>query len=215
MANHRPSNQPSLEVRFCINLIFAWLFLSWSVLFCLVLQGRQKLALFNAREFATLIIDILNDARRREQDSNPDLTQGIKMGFMTWFMYSVCSPLNFFSQIPELFLIIPWLIGWLPGCLLACLPASLISTHSLTDQLIVIWWWLIRNEDYFKSLNLLLFVIFSIYFTRFCWITHFSNWGRWLWSWIRWSTIRWGRGKSRQKFNTRGKNSDIVVLSSV
>ena len=47
----------------------------------LVLQGRQKLALFNAREFATLIIDILNDARRREQDSNPDLTQGIKMGF--------------------------------------------------------------------------------------------------------------------------------------
>ena len=42
-----------------------------------VLQGRQKLALFNAKEFATLIIDILNDARRREQDSNPDLTQGI------------------------------------------------------------------------------------------------------------------------------------------
>ena len=41
------------------------------------LQGRQKLALFNAKEFATLIIDILNDARRREQDSNPDLTQGI------------------------------------------------------------------------------------------------------------------------------------------
>lgn len=39
-------------------------------------QGRQKLALFNAREFATLIIDILNDARRREQDSNPELTQG-------------------------------------------------------------------------------------------------------------------------------------------
>ncbi|XP_070571894.1 ARF GTPase-activating protein GIT2-like isoform X2 [Ptychodera flava] len=28
-------------------------------------QGRQKLARFNAREFATLIIDILNDARRR------------------------------------------------------------------------------------------------------------------------------------------------------
>ncbi|XP_046562539.1 ARF GTPase-activating protein GIT2-like [Haliotis rubra] len=29
-------------------------------------QGRQKLARFNAREFATLIIDILNDARRRQ-----------------------------------------------------------------------------------------------------------------------------------------------------
>lgn len=44
---------------------------------CVVLQGRQKLALFNAKEFATLIIDILNDARRREQGSNPDLTQGM------------------------------------------------------------------------------------------------------------------------------------------
>lgn len=42
-------------------------------------QGRQKLALFNAKEFATLIVDILNDARRREQDSNPDLTQGVAM----------------------------------------------------------------------------------------------------------------------------------------
>ncbi|KXJ27899.1 ARF GTPase-activating protein GIT2 [Exaiptasia diaphana] len=36
-------------------------------------QGRQKLALFNAQELATLILDVLNDARRREQDSNPDL----------------------------------------------------------------------------------------------------------------------------------------------
>ena len=45
--------------------------------FLFIMQGRQKLALFNAKEFATLIIDILNDARRREQDSNPDLTQGI------------------------------------------------------------------------------------------------------------------------------------------
>ena len=43
------------------------------------MQGRQKLALFNAKEFATLIIDILNDARRRELGSNPDLTQGIKI----------------------------------------------------------------------------------------------------------------------------------------
>ncbi|XP_014674693.1 PREDICTED: ARF GTPase-activating protein GIT2-like isoform X1 [Priapulus caudatus] len=30
-------------------------------------QGRQKLARFNAREFTTLIIDILSDARRRQQ----------------------------------------------------------------------------------------------------------------------------------------------------
>ncbi|XP_031561938.1 ARF GTPase-activating protein GIT2-like [Actinia tenebrosa] len=42
-------------------------------------QGRQKLALFNAQELATLILDILNDARRREQDSNPDLGPGSVM----------------------------------------------------------------------------------------------------------------------------------------
>ncbi|XP_067932077.1 ARF GTPase-activating protein GIT2-like isoform X2 [Watersipora subatra] len=30
-------------------------------------QGRQKLARFNAREFATLVIDILSDAKRRQQ----------------------------------------------------------------------------------------------------------------------------------------------------
>ncbi|XP_013416586.1 ARF GTPase-activating protein GIT2 isoform X2 [Lingula anatina] len=30
-------------------------------------QGRQKLARFNAREFATLIIDVLSDAKRRQQ----------------------------------------------------------------------------------------------------------------------------------------------------
>ncbi|XP_074869204.1 ARF GTPase-activating protein GIT2 isoform X9 [Carettochelys insculpta] len=33
-------------------------------------QGRQKLARFNAHEFATLVIDILNDAKRRQQ-GNP------------------------------------------------------------------------------------------------------------------------------------------------
>ncbi|XP_078729731.1 ARF GTPase-activating protein GIT2 isoform X1 [Lampetra fluviatilis] len=34
-------------------------------------QGRQKLARFNAREFATLIIDILSDAKRRQQGTAP------------------------------------------------------------------------------------------------------------------------------------------------
>ncbi|XP_067421993.1 ARF GTPase-activating protein GIT1 isoform X2 [Emydura macquarii macquarii] len=33
-------------------------------------QGRQKLARFNAREFATLIIDILSEAKRRQQGKN-------------------------------------------------------------------------------------------------------------------------------------------------
>uniref|UniRef100_A0A3Q2XQ73 G protein-coupled receptor kinase interacting ArfGAP 2a n=1 Tax=Hippocampus comes TaxID=109280 RepID=A0A3Q2XQ73_HIPCM len=33
-------------------------------------QGRQKLARFNAHEFATLVIDILSDARRRQQGNS-------------------------------------------------------------------------------------------------------------------------------------------------
>uniref|UniRef100_A0A8C5HAV8 Arf-GAP domain-containing protein n=1 Tax=Gouania willdenowi TaxID=441366 RepID=A0A8C5HAV8_GOUWI len=43
-------------------------------------QGRQKLARFNAREFATLIIDILSDAKRRQQGketSSPTVDPGI------------------------------------------------------------------------------------------------------------------------------------------
>ncbi|XP_061684382.1 ARF GTPase-activating protein GIT1 isoform X3 [Syngnathoides biaculeatus] len=45
-------------------------------------QGRQKLARFNAREFATLIIDILSDAKRRQQGkglSSP--TDPLDLGF--------------------------------------------------------------------------------------------------------------------------------------
>uniref|UniRef100_A0AAR2JMB0 Arf-GAP domain-containing protein n=1 Tax=Pygocentrus nattereri TaxID=42514 RepID=A0AAR2JMB0_PYGNA len=38
-------------------------------------QGRQKLARFNAHEFATLVIDILTDAKRRQQGSSPDNSQ--------------------------------------------------------------------------------------------------------------------------------------------
>lgn len=36
-------------------------------------QGRQKLALFNAQEFSTLVLDIVIDARRREMGSQLDL----------------------------------------------------------------------------------------------------------------------------------------------
>ena len=38
-------------------------------------QGRQKLARFNPREFATLVIDILSDAKRR-QSPTISLLQG-------------------------------------------------------------------------------------------------------------------------------------------
>uniref|UniRef100_A0AAR2IXU0 Arf-GAP domain-containing protein n=1 Tax=Pygocentrus nattereri TaxID=42514 RepID=A0AAR2IXU0_PYGNA len=39
-------------------------------------QGRQKLARFNAHEFATLIIDILSDAMRRQQGSSATIPKG-------------------------------------------------------------------------------------------------------------------------------------------
>uniref|UniRef100_A0A8B9HCA7 GIT ArfGAP 1 n=1 Tax=Astyanax mexicanus TaxID=7994 RepID=A0A8B9HCA7_ASTMX len=40
-------------------------------------QGRQKLARFNAREFATLIIDILSDAKRRQQGKGLTMSNSI------------------------------------------------------------------------------------------------------------------------------------------
>uniref|UniRef100_A0A8C9T1G1 G protein-coupled receptor kinase interacting ArfGAP 2b n=1 Tax=Scleropages formosus TaxID=113540 RepID=A0A8C9T1G1_SCLFO len=39
-------------------------------------QGRQKLARFNAHEFATLVIDILSDAKRRQQGSSVTSPKG-------------------------------------------------------------------------------------------------------------------------------------------
>lgn len=38
--------------------------------FFFLVQGRQKLARFNAHEFATLVIDILSDAKRRQQGNS-------------------------------------------------------------------------------------------------------------------------------------------------
>uniref|UniRef100_A0A4W3IVU9 G protein-coupled receptor kinase interacting ArfGAP 1 n=1 Tax=Callorhinchus milii TaxID=7868 RepID=A0A4W3IVU9_CALMI len=43
-------------------------------------QGRQKLARFNAREFATLIIDILSDAKRRQHGKTLGSPIGIDFG---------------------------------------------------------------------------------------------------------------------------------------
>uniref|UniRef100_A0A8C1WQ59 G protein-coupled receptor kinase interacting ArfGAP 2b n=1 Tax=Cyprinus carpio TaxID=7962 RepID=A0A8C1WQ59_CYPCA len=44
-------------------------------------QGRQKLARFNAHEFATLVVDILTDAKRRQQGNSPDNFKGDEEGF--------------------------------------------------------------------------------------------------------------------------------------
>lgn len=43
---------------------------------CFAIQGRQKLARFNAHEFATLVIDILTDAKRRQQGSSCEIAKG-------------------------------------------------------------------------------------------------------------------------------------------
>ncbi|XP_071444847.1 ARF GTPase-activating protein GIT2 isoform X2 [Hetaerina americana] len=40
-------------------------------------QGRQKLALFNAREFATLVIDVLSDAKRRQGSASSSVSMVI------------------------------------------------------------------------------------------------------------------------------------------
>lgn len=51
-----------------LTLIFAHCWLCCD--FAFLLQGRQKLARFNAHEFATLVIDILSDAKRRQQGNS-------------------------------------------------------------------------------------------------------------------------------------------------
>uniref|UniRef100_A0A8C8HZ93 Arf-GAP domain-containing protein n=1 Tax=Oncorhynchus tshawytscha TaxID=74940 RepID=A0A8C8HZ93_ONCTS len=43
-------------------------------------QGRQKLARFNAHEFATLVIDILTDAKRRQRGNSCESPRGIGIG---------------------------------------------------------------------------------------------------------------------------------------
>lgn len=50
------------------------------------LQGRQKLARFNAHEFATLVIDILSDAKRRQQGSPLSSSKGncFKSSLLLW-----------------------------------------------------------------------------------------------------------------------------------
>ena len=53
-----------------ISMINCW--------FAFHFKGRQKLARFTGPEFTTLIIDILNDARRREMSSSGKSTAGLQ-----------------------------------------------------------------------------------------------------------------------------------------
>lgn len=46
------------------------------VLIYLLSQGRQKLARFSAHEFATLVIDILTDAKRRQWGNSCESPKG-------------------------------------------------------------------------------------------------------------------------------------------
>lgn len=50
-------------------------------------QGRQKLARFNAHEFATLVIDILSDAKRRQQGSSVPSPKGIVLQKIFFFIF--------------------------------------------------------------------------------------------------------------------------------
>ena len=60
-------SETKLKVISMINCWFAFHF-----------KGRQKLARFTGPEFTTLIIDILNDARRREMSSSGKSTAGLQ-----------------------------------------------------------------------------------------------------------------------------------------
>ncbi|XP_053097453.1 ARF GTPase-activating protein GIT2b isoform X6 [Pangasianodon hypophthalmus] len=59
-------------------------------------QGRQKLARFNAHEFATLVIDILTDAKRRQQGNSPDVKDNVEL-----ILKDIGSRLGSESQEPE------------------------------------------------------------------------------------------------------------------
>lgn len=84
-------NIPPLETRQVLllwlfsllqKLYYQWRFLSmrfdcWLLFFSLVfLKGRQKLARFSAHEFATLVIDILTDAKRRQWGNSCESPKG-------------------------------------------------------------------------------------------------------------------------------------------
>lgn len=70
----------------------------FACLWCL-LQGRQKLARFNAHEFATLVVDILTDAKRRQQGNAPDNFKGDEKGLGLFFCHEVYDALSSMSTL--------------------------------------------------------------------------------------------------------------------
>ena len=61
---------------FIVSVVRVW----WLILRAfahLLSQGRQKLARFSAHEFATLVIDILTDAKRRQWGNSCDSPKGM------------------------------------------------------------------------------------------------------------------------------------------
>ncbi|MEQ2194328.1 glycerophosphoinositol permease, partial [Xenoophorus captivus] len=59
-------------------------------------QGRQKLARFNAHEFATLVIDILSDAKRRQQGNSVGSPKG-RYPVVTFILQIYSHHLNIFK----------------------------------------------------------------------------------------------------------------------
>lgn len=69
-----------IDTRMNMNWIFMGIYLYF-------FQGRQKLARFNAHEFATLVIDILSDAKRRQQGSSVSSPKGTVLQKIYIFLY--------------------------------------------------------------------------------------------------------------------------------
>ena len=72
------------KLNFVMPVVHFW-YLSLSVLKYLLFQGRQKLARFSAHEFATLVIDILTDAKRRQWGNSCESPKGIIRCFLFLF----------------------------------------------------------------------------------------------------------------------------------
>lgn len=80
---HQKPGKRMYQCRPCLNFnslceywIYQRCYLFLSFVFWYISQGRQKLARFSAHEFATLVIDILTDAKRRQWGNSCESLKG-------------------------------------------------------------------------------------------------------------------------------------------
>lgn len=89
-ARHFTSVTPCFKLSFVVGMLD--LTVPPYVLMHLFSQGRQKLARFSAHEFATLVIDILTDAKRRQWGNSCESPKGIiSLSHLEWpFLMYFC-----------------------------------------------------------------------------------------------------------------------------